>query len=175
MTGCGRVGSALLSLSLCLVCVLLAGCGSGRAIAVDAGAQALHSAGFTHTYLQRHHESDTAVEGEIDIVDVVAPPARRSAAFIKSAYWPSARLIDYDSDKRAAAAFKGRFTSARWHQLAADPPCALCGRLPAGFAADKVRAYRICNVIFWSYNAAGKPAVTARVSRAVKLLRADCR
>jgi hypothetical protein len=42
------------------------------------------------------------------------------------------------------------------------------------WAPDKLSTYRICNVIFWSYNPHDDPHVAARAHRAAKLLRALC-
>ena len=164
MTGVGRWRRCWAVLGVCCAGLVLAGCGGSRTISVDAGAEALRAAGFPHTFIDRHAENDTAVEGEVDTVDVVP--------ILKSGFWPSARLIDYDSGRRAARRFRGGFTLATFKKNAQG--CPACVKLPAGFAMKKVLDYRICNVILWSYNAHSDPRLTARVRRAARLLRASC-
>ena len=48
------------------------------------------------------------------------------------------------------------------------------GALPKGFARDKLRVARVCNVIMQLYNADRDPRITAGFSRGVRLLRAKC-
>ena len=62
--------------------------------------------------------------------------------------WVQAQLFDFRSRKSVWKAFKPRYRD--------------------------VPTYRICNVIFWSYNAHDDPRLTARAQRAVSLLRAQC-
>jgi hypothetical protein len=161
VTGAGnRRCSALIG--ACVLAFLLAACGSGRTISTDAVAKALRTAGFPHTKIQRHTEIDTSLSGEEDLVLAIPPrpfgdsPSRRAG------------VVDYRSS-RIARRF---FATGCW--TAAELMRHRCGKLPLRFAANKLVARRICNIIFSSYNAHRDPGLTTHVHRAVHLLRSMC-
>jgi len=133
-------------LAVCGAACILAGCG-GASISTDIGAKALRTAGFRHVLIHRHTEIATDLEGEIDEVDVGPHPGTRD--------WVRARLTDFDSSKRAKSSFAGT-------------------RPPYGYAPNKLSSYRICNIVFWSYNPRDDHRVATRARRAATLLRTMC-
>jgi hypothetical protein len=145
-----RVRRCVAFLAGCGAVFILAACGGGRSISTDAGAKALATAGFHHLLVHRHTEIATDLEGEIDEVDLGPHPRTRD--------WVRAQLIDFDSSKRAVSFFKVEAL-----------------RPPYPYAANKLSTYRICNVVFWSYNPHDDPRVESRAQRVAKLLRAQCR
>jgi len=163
VTGAGiRRGSALSG--ACLASLLLAGCGGGRTISTDSAATALRTAGFPETKIVRHSEIDTPLSGEEDLV-FATPIVPKQFGDSPS---PPAGVVDYRSSQTARKYFgTGCWTAA---QLVRHR----CGTLPSGFAADKLVVYRICNVIFSSYNARRDPRLTARAHRAMHLLGSMC-
>jgi hypothetical protein len=173
---------AAAGLVACIAALLLAGCGGAnntpdpiRAMARSA-AKKLREAGFSKPYVGVNRPRDVR-KGQLAIVNVSHASSRR----------PVAEVIVYRSSRVAEQFFRsGCWTAA---QLVKHKPQGIawmnhaCWR-PPGFSAERLLAYRICNLIFTSYNP-NNPAgtaltriwaqrVTSHARRAVALLRSMC-
>ena len=173
---------AAVGLAACVVALLLAGCGGGnntpdptRATARSA-AEKLREAGFSKPYVGVNRPRDVR-KGQLAIVSVSHASSRR----------PAAQVIVYRSSQAAERFFRsGCWTAA---QLVKHKPQGIawknhsCWR-PPGFTADRLLAYRICNLIFTSYNPNNPTGtgltriwarrVTSHARRAVALLHGMC-
>jgi hypothetical protein len=116
-------------------------------ITADSAAKTLREAGFSIPYIARIPAGDVR-RGQLGIVSVSHPHAPPR--------WPLARVIVYKSSQAAEKFFRtGCWTAAQLlkhrpgRNAGARPPCP---RRPWKFSADRLLAYRICNVIFTSYN-----------------------
>ncbi len=180
-------------ISAALLVLVAAGCGSGHPkslttsprstlISVTAAATALRQTGFP-TWIRRHTEVDERI-GEIDNVEVT-----RSGNALD---WSQAELIRFSSRAAARRAFEYGYSpgalrkqerywrryprTAKTGDRSCGVGCIVGGvSRPRDFAAQKVLAYRICNVVLRSYNANSNPELTARVRHAARLLQATCR
>ena len=166
----------------CVVALLSAGCGGGnstpdpiRATARSA-AQKLREAGFSKPSVGVNRPRDVR-KGQLAGVWVVHGDPQ----------WPVARVAVYRSSRAAERFFRsGCWTAAQLvkHRLRGLARMRHDCWRPPGFSADRLIAYRICNLIFTSYNP-NNPAgtaltriwarrVTTHARRAVALLHAMC-
>jgi hypothetical protein len=166
----------------CVAALLVAGCGGGnstsdtiRATARSA-AKKLREAGFSKPYVGVNRPREVR-KGRLAVVGVSHASSSR----------PVAQVIVYRSSQAAERFFRsGCWTAA---QLVKHKPAGVawmnhsCWR-PPGFSADRLLAYRICNLIFTSYNP-NNPAgtvltriwarrVAAHARRAAVLLHGMC-
>jgi len=155
---------------------VLAGCGgsthrttatcpkpAGPTISTIAALRVLECVGFTGLRVLRHVEVDTGVTGQID---EVSPKPQAGHAFT------TVDIQDYHSRRGySPSAVLGASYVRLWlHNL---PP----RFLPRHFHSSSKKAFsvRVCNVFLSSYNARNDPHLPARLHRAERLLRADCR
>ena len=163
---------------LCLG-LMLSGCGGGAAvISTRAVVGAFRAAGFRNLAVISNRQSTLAFERahpELAKVFGTAKPLDEDMTYSRrrgrlpflpllAVRFPSAKLAKRTFDRGySAAALKAQLAQAAKEKV-----------LPSGFSLDKLMTARVCNVVISSYNAHDDPALTARISRAVTLLRRRC-
>jgi hypothetical protein len=171
---------------LAVLVVLVPACGGSS--------EGYFSTGTLHTALRQAGFTDLRVISQKNLADQLSermdcketpdtavcldlssnPPPDEDAIYSGPTHkgWPTLMAARLPSSARAKKVFERGYNPEAISQGITE--LRKYGALPAGFARDKLRAARVCNVILWSYNADRDPHITVSFGRAVRLLRGRC-